>query len=145
MNRRDFFKRVSGIISYIFLGIGGIFLLLKGIFYAKKPFRKVVMKHFSIYPEGSIVVTENFFLFREKEGYSALSRKCTHLGCNLIYSGNELDCPCHGSKFTLDGKVVKGPAQDDLHWYKVYINIRGEVIVDLDKKVEYSHRLYKVE
>lgn len=38
--------------------------------------------------------------------------KCPHLNCKLIF--NELDktwdCPCHGSRYTIDGKVIKGPS-----------------------------------
>lgn len=38
--------------------------------------------------------------------------KCPHLKCKLIF--NELDktwdCPCHGSKYTIDGKIIKGPS-----------------------------------
>ena len=37
---------------------------------------------------------------------------CPHLGCYLIYNKIEdtWDCPCHGSRFTKDGKVISGPA-----------------------------------
>lgn len=38
--------------------------------------------------------------------------KCPHLKCKLIF--NELDktwdCPCHGSRYTIDGKIIKGPS-----------------------------------
>lgn len=38
--------------------------------------------------------------------------KCPHMKCKLIF--NELDktwdCPCHGSRYTIDGKIIKGPS-----------------------------------
>lgn len=42
--------------------------------------------------------------------------KCTHLGCELEYNNGErtFDCPCHGSRFTYEGKVIEGPAVLDL-------------------------------
>ena len=44
-----------------------------------------------------------------------LSAKCTHLGCNIhSIENNELVCPCHGSRFTLSGKCIKGPAKEGL-------------------------------
>ncbi len=42
----------------------------------------------------------------------AVSLGCTHLGCVLRFNGAERswDCPCHGSRFAVDGSVLEGPA-----------------------------------
>ena len=41
--------------------------------------------------------------------------RCPHLGCALKYNKYEhsWDCPCHGSRFTEDGKVIDNPANGD--------------------------------
>ncbi len=41
--------------------------------------------------------------------------RCPHLGCALKYNPYEhsWDCPCHGSRFTKDGKLIENPATDD--------------------------------
>ena len=41
--------------------------------------------------------------------------RCPHLGCALKYNRAEhtWDCPCHGSRFTEDGKLIDNPATDD--------------------------------
>ncbi len=73
--------------------------------------------------EGRIVdmLEEQFGVYRDEKGkLSIVSAKCTHLKCGLVWNGDELswDCPCHGSRFTYDGKVVNGPANFDLPTYE---------------------------
>ena len=46
------------------------------------------------------------FVQRTGEGLRAVSSVCTHLGCRLRLQAKELECPCHGATFALDGEVV---------------------------------------
>lgn len=41
-----------------------------------------------------------------------LNAVCTHLGCVVpwVASANQFQCPCHGSRYNNEGKVVRGPA-----------------------------------
>lgn len=52
----------------------------------------------------------------EQNVVHAYTAICPHLGCILQWNASEhsFDCPCHGSRFTCDGKVVNGPARSDL-------------------------------
>lgn len=55
--------------------------------------------------------------FRDDDGAThLLSAVCTHLGCLVNFNPAERswDCPCHGSRFGVDGCVLEGPAVDDL-------------------------------
>ncbi len=50
---------------------------------------------------------------------AALSAICTHTGCETLYTSSSmtLDCPCHGSQFSLTGSVLRGPARRSLKVY----------------------------
>ncbi len=65
--------------------------------------------------EGKIVeiAGEKTAVFRDEHGLlHAVSPVCTHLGCLVGFNNAEKtwDCPCHGSRFDKDGKVLNGPA-----------------------------------
>ena len=69
--------------------------------------------------EGTIlrVGAKQVAVARDDDGtLRTLSARCTHLGC--IVGWNPADraweCPCHGSRFAVDGTVVQGPATADL-------------------------------
>lgn len=52
-------------------------------------------------------------VYRDEDGIAhAVSLRCTHLGCLLHFNEAERswDCPCHGSRFDIDGAVLAGPA-----------------------------------
>jgi Rieske Fe-S protein len=56
-----------------------------------------------------------FFLVQEGGKLKALSSYCTHRRCKLMVETNHtFNCPCHGSTFSEDGKVLQGPAKKDL-------------------------------
>jgi len=72
--------------------------------------------------EGKIVeiLEEKFGVYRDENGLlTIVSAECTHLKCTLAWNRDELswDCPCHGSRFTREGKVMNGPANFDLTTY----------------------------
>lgn len=39
---------------------------------------------------------------------------CTHRGCTVSKVKDQYICPCHGARYTYQGKLTKGPAEQDL-------------------------------
>ena len=56
-------------------------------------------------------------VYRDDTGtVHAVSARCTHLGCIVQFNDAETawECPCHGSRFGVDGSVLQGPANRPL-------------------------------
>ncbi len=69
--------------------------------------------------EGRLIRSQGRMLavYRDDAGaIHARSAVCTHLGCFVRWNKAEKswDCPCHGSRFDVDGAVINGPATKEL-------------------------------
>ncbi len=52
-------------------------------------------------------------------GLRAVLSTCSHSGCEVKKLRTKFECPCHGSEYDLQGKVLKGPAPDPLETFEV--------------------------
>lgn len=69
--------------------------------------------------EGGIVLWEGekVGIYKDKDGsVHKVDVRCPHLGCQLEWNPDEQswDCPCHGSRFDRYGRLISGPAQEDI-------------------------------
>ncbi len=64
-------------------------------------------------------------------GFMAIYRKCVHLGCSVPFCNTSewFECPCHGSKYSINGEYRSGPAPRSLDRFRVDI-VGGKVVVD---------------
>jgi Rieske Fe-S protein len=65
---------------------------------------------------------EKVAAYRDAHGMlHAVSAVCTHRGCVVDWNAVDTswDCPCHGSRFGYDGRVIQGPAQRALEGKKI--------------------------
>lgn len=61
--------------------------------------------------QGALVYREaRIAVMRTGNDVYALSLICSHLGCTVSVTERGLSCPCHGSEFDRQGRVLKGPA-----------------------------------
>lgn len=72
------------------------------------------------------------------QGVAAIYKVCTHLGC--IYSwtptNSRFECPCHGSKYRLDGRRVEAPAPRSLDRFLVQAIAEDETTVLAEAALE---------
>lgn len=154
--RRSFFTKLCLWIGGLAAGGGGFFAavraLIPNVLY--EPSKKVKVGTPDFLPEGvSFFKDAKAFVFKHsaagKSEIHAISAICTHLGCIIQHTESEesksgirdkttvsFSCACHGSQFTIDGDVVKGPAPAPLPWFAVSLSPDdGQLIVDTGRIV----------
>lgn len=67
-------------------------------------------------PVGSGLIVGDVVITQPTPGtFKGFSAICTHAGCTVAeVVGGSINCPCHDSRFNLDGTVAKGPAKRPL-------------------------------
>lgn len=85
--------------------------LIKGKLESNPPQESVQLKA----DEGRVVEVggERLGIYKDPEGgLHTVNTTCTHMGCELNWNAAERswDCPCHGSRFSVDGAIIEGPA-----------------------------------
>lgn len=63
--------------------------------------------------ESSIIVVRTAI-----DRFTAVSPVCQHQGCKVAFKENLFKCPCHGSRYGLDGALIAGPAEKPLVSYR---------------------------
>ncbi len=138
IKRRDFLKSVgvsalcgNGVASVI-LGSGAViaddgYLLQDNEFSVNKSVfaneKSILLNH----PELEYPIS---LLRIDEANYSALLMSCTHQRCATEWNKDHYVCPCHGSRFTETGAVIRGMAQENLKSFPVEI-LENRIIVKL--------------
>jgi Rieske Fe-S protein len=66
--------------------------------------------------------------------FYALDAECTHAGCTvpvLNSAAKYSQCPCHGSRFAIDGQVLRSPANSPLRQFAIVFDGRDTLTIDL--------------
>jgi len=135
LSRRDFLKLTRN--GFLFLGgalaLGGLFSFLN--FQTDlAPQTEFDLGPAENYPPGTQVILSKIpaMLIHSKQGFSAISLVCTHLGCTVDKSSDGFACPCHGSRFDVEGKVTNGPATKQLRSLRIEITEDNKLILHTD-------------
>lgn len=133
--RRETFVKL-GLGSLAVAGVGALVsgseFLSPNVLYEPSPITNVGKPE--RYLPGSVTADPKtgIYIVHGPEGFYALSAVCTHLGCLTTWAPeqNRIQCPCHGSKFTVEGAKIEGPAPRPLPWLRVWISDEGDLMVD---------------
>ncbi len=138
VSRRDFLG-LAAVGSVVLSAIGALAATLR-IF--KPDVRYEESKRYKIgkpenFPAGTAkkLDKEKVFVFADDDGIYAISAVCTHLGCIVYKTDWGFQCPCHGSRYNQEGKVIRGPAPRSLPWYEITQTVDGTLVVDATKEV----------
>ncbi|SFC38081.1 cytochrome b6-f complex iron-sulfur subunit [Flagellimonas taeanensis] len=107
----------TGLYYGSFVEEGGVLRVSKGEFQQVKGEKQierdfVVIRGDSMrYPIGIFKTPNNH--------YMANLMQCTHKGCELSIGGGIFNCPCHGSEFDPSGRVLEGPAEENLKSFEI--------------------------
>ncbi len=138
ISRRSFLSLAalwSAVLPAIAL-LGGIFRMTKPDVHYEESirFRIGTAENF---PVGTMKKLDDkkVFIFSTDNGLHAISSICTHLGCIVNITELGFQCPCHGSRYNQNGKVIAGPAPRSLSWHEISQDIDGSLVVDASKEV----------
>lgn len=132
LSRRDFLKflRDRFITLSGALALGG---LLRFLDFNPKPALKTEFDIGSAgsYPPGSRTILSEIpaILIHSEQGFKAISLVCPHLGCTVEQDADGFACPCHGSRFDVDGIVTHSPAVKSLSSLRVEITKDNKLIL----------------
>ena len=141
IRRRDFFNEIAAVAVSV-ASLGAIvetvrFLSPDVLFEPPTSFRIGAPGD---YPVNSVtyIADQQIYVLRTANGIFAQSAICTHLGCITQWNPepHSISCPCHGSSFSEDGKVLQGPAPRPLPHFAVRLMPDGGLLVD---KLEIVH------
>lgn len=123
-NRRDFLKLITNTLFGLsgLIGLGG---LVRFFSYQPTPNQPTEfdLGQVTEFPAGSRTFRLDIpaVIYNIDGKYIAFSLTCTHLGCIVEEDSKGFACPCHGSRFAIDGSVLEGPAKEPLRALRVEV------------------------
>jgi len=144
--RRNFIKTISGSTVALCCGGVGMGILMEGCTTIKQINTTITNNKITVnkteFEGNKFIILNNdqlqtpIYLNKiNEQNYAALLMLCTHKNCDVKPTGSFLTCPCHGSEFDNDGKVLKGPATANLTAYQTQIK-ETTIIIDINQAIK---------
>jgi cytochrome b6-f complex iron-sulfur subunit len=135
LSRRNFLSLAWKLILGL-SGLLGLGALIQYLGYQSEPASPTQFKlgDADNFPPGSriIVPDAQAIIQNGAQGLQALSLVCPHLGCLVQPDKEGFTCPCHGSKYSLNGEYRSGPANQSLAELRLEETADGKLILHTD-------------
>lgn len=146
LNRREFSYYLLIAVLVLFLLVVAVLSILYALPRSDKSIARVLVGQSDDFPSTErpyLVQLEeaSIFLVRTENGWLALDRRTPYEmsvgSCEYAWeqANGRFTDPCSGSKFTLDGRLLEGPATQDLNQYPI-TEKSGELFVDLTTLIQ---------
>lgn len=140
MNRRSFLARLP-VVPLTAAAVAGASAGCASVpFVTGRPAPRGIVVPVAAFAEGVDLLAEvpgsrfPVYLRKADEGsYTAVLLRCTHRGCQPDPEADRLTCPCHGSEFAFDGRVLMGPADRPLERHSVEVQGDSLLILTSDE------------
>lgn len=93
-----------------------------GVLHYSKIYAQTTIKKNPIFENNQVYIIKingkYYGVYYDDDGKKHIvNHKCPHMKCNLVFNNQEKtwDCPCHGSRFDIEGNVIEGPANYSIH------------------------------
>ena len=122
--------------------IGALRLPMPSVFPESNPRVKLGPVNQFLTTEVTPLPENRLWVYSDEKGLYAVSSVCTHLGCVVTRNQDgTYHCPCHGSRFDVQGRVLAGPAPKPLVYRELSLAPDGQLVVDQQKEVASDTRL----
>jgi len=137
MHRAEFIKKSCtaciGVVSWSALGaLQGC--VPSNLYRATVTGRKIIIPLTAFSEFSSLIVRAkgepfDVIVLKNNEGvYDAFELRCTHADTSITYTGRDFICHLHGSVYSRNGQVTKGPAEENLRSFKIELSA-NEIVV----------------
>ena len=98
--------------------------LMDGLRYGKAYTQTALIKKPKFYQNHVCVIVEDgkrIGIYKDEKGKEhKVLNTCPHMKCHLIFNEKEKtwDCPCHSSRFDIDGNIIRGPSSSSIQIHK---------------------------
>lgn len=120
-------RKFINLLPYILAG-GFTYPVSKFLFFSDNPNIKIVLPLKNINDGITNIQKSQIFVYKKENQIDVYDAHCTHMGCILNFNNKteQFNCPCHKSRFDIDGTKLKGPAKRDLD--KIAFKIKNKTL-----------------